>query len=980
MLGLILPFGATLVAQQTAGSIRGVVTDADFRLPLGAAQVSIVELGLKATTTDQGTYVLSQVPPGQYTLVFAKDGYVRQVRADVVVVAGRLTDVDVALTGDFTDMEEFVVQDALNLSTGTESSLLQFRFESPALMDSISSELLSRAGASDAASALRLVAGASVQNGKSAVVRGLPDRYVSTQLNGVRLPTADEDKRAVELDQFPAVVIDSIRVSKTFTPDQQGDASGGAVDVRLKGIPDEDLFFRWSGQTTYNSQVTGRSKFLTYDGGGVSGLGRDDGRRGIQYDRIGGNWEGAAGVTRGEAPVDHKWSASGGGRHVFGNGLRIGGYACLFYERDSSFSDRGFDDTFWVDNPGDRMTPKTYQGTVNDGDFKTGLFDVTQGSQSVQWGGLATFGVATDHHSIDLVHLQTRTAEDRATLAEDTRGKQYFFPGHEPDNPDTPGHDDLDAAPYLRLETLEYTERTTGSLQLNGRHRFPVDTNGEDVGAPEFDWSIARSEADLKQPDKRQFGSLWTPERRVGSFVIPPTYRQYKPSANFTLGNFQRIYKEIEEESEQYAANFKLPFRQWDDVEGYLKVGVFRDEVDRTFDQETFSNFGDNSSSPGPWQQAWSRRFPFENHPITESEFDVDYAANQRISAWYVMADLPLTPTLNLIGGARVESTRIGIVNDAESGATWFPPGSLAPTQLNPGDADVAFDQDDTLPSIGVVFRPFDAVTVRASYNETVARQTFKELTPILQQEFIGGPIFIGNPRLRMSSIQNYDIRIDVTPYEGGLFSASWFRKDVKRPIEYVQRLGTFDFTTAVNYPKGVLSGFEFETRHDLGHFFESLQGLSIGANATLIESEVTLPDDEAAGFELPNIRAPMRKRDMTDAPEHLFNLFATYDVASTGTQFSAFYTVQGDALVAGAGQSDGNFVPSVYARGYGTLNISVSQKLGEFVKLQLAAKNLTNPEIREVYRSPYIGEDITKTSWSAGVDYTIGIGGEIRF
>ena len=46
------------------------------------------------------------------------------------------------------------------------------------------------------------------------------DRYVNSQLNAVHLPTADADKRAVQLDPFPAALIDSIQVSKTFTPDQ----------------------------------------------------------------------------------------------------------------------------------------------------------------------------------------------------------------------------------------------------------------------------------------------------------------------------------------------------------------------------------------------------------------------------------------------------------------------------------------------------------------------------------------------------------------------------------------------------------------------------------------------------------------------------------------------------------------------------------------------------------------------------------------
>src|SRR4029077_2852186 len=126
--------------------------------------------------------------------------------------------------------------------------------------------------------ALPLVAGASIQDGKFAVIRGLAGPYVNSQMNRVRLPTADADKRAVELDQFPAPVIDSVQVSKTFTPDQQGDASGGAVNVHLKSIPDQTIF-QIKGQYNYNTQVSGIDNFLTYDGGGVNHWGFDDGSR-----------------------------------------------------------------------------------------------------------------------------------------------------------------------------------------------------------------------------------------------------------------------------------------------------------------------------------------------------------------------------------------------------------------------------------------------------------------------------------------------------------------------------------------------------------------------------------------------------------------------------------------------------------------------------------------------------------------------------
>src|SRR6185436_4646225 len=133
-------------------SIRGIVHDKDFDLPLSGAQVQIAETGQKVATTDQGNYVFGPVLPGRYTLVFTKDGYVRQVKSDVIVTSGQLTDVDVSLAGEFTEMEELLVQDVLALGGASEAGLLNLRLQAPSFMDSIGADLMSRAGASDAAS------------------------------------------------------------------------------------------------------------------------------------------------------------------------------------------------------------------------------------------------------------------------------------------------------------------------------------------------------------------------------------------------------------------------------------------------------------------------------------------------------------------------------------------------------------------------------------------------------------------------------------------------------------------------------------------------------------------------------------------------------------------------------------------------------------------------------------------------------------
>ena len=156
---------------------------------------------------------------------------------------------------------------------------------------------------------------------------------------------------------------------------------------------------------------------------------------------------------------------------------------------------------------------------------------------------------------------------------------------------------------------------------------------------------------------------------------------------------------------------------------------------------------------------------------------------------------------------------------------------------------------------------------------------------------------------------------------------------------------------------------------------------LALGANATVIDSRVKVPGDEAALLGLDTAAdLGFEYRDMTDAPEFLYNLYLTYDMVETGTKVGLFYTVQGDTLVTGASRLQGNFVPNVYAKQYDTLNLSVAQRLGPFLTLQAQAKNLTNPSIEEVYRSDLIGGDVTRRSYTKGIEYAISLSAEFSF
>jgi len=179
-------------------------------------------------------------------------------------------------------------------------------------------------------------------------------------------------------------------------------------------------------------------------------------------------------------------------------------------------------------------------------------------------------------------------------------------------------------------------------------------------------------------------------------------------------------------------------------------------------------------------------------------------------------------------------------------------------------------------------------------------------------------------------------------------------------------------YTTAVNYPEGWLEGWEFEVRQDLSRLWASLEGFTAGANATFIKSEVTLPDEERDAFAA--VGAPTSTRDMMGAPEHLYNLNLTYEHAKYRTQIGLFYMVRGDTLTEGGVALGNSYVPDVYSQQFGTLNVSVMQPIRDHLKIMFQAKNLTDPEIKEVYRSNYVSGEATKSSYRRGIDLALGL------
>ena len=280
--GLLLSVSNLLQAQPSQsskkGRIHGSIIDGETGDPLIGANILLQGTMMGAAADINGNYSILNVPAGNYALVVMMMGYAKTTITDVDVKVGEATRVDASSKPEVLQAEEVVV--TAKAIRNTEALLLKDRQRSRAVSDAISSEAISRAASGNAADAMKQITGASVVDGKYVFVRGLGDRYTSTQLNGAEIPSTDPYKRAGSVDLIPTNLVDNIVTVKSFTPDKPGNFSGGTVNIETKDFL-EKLNLSFSVSSSYNGQASFQSNILTYAGGGTDWLGMDDGTRAI---------------------------------------------------------------------------------------------------------------------------------------------------------------------------------------------------------------------------------------------------------------------------------------------------------------------------------------------------------------------------------------------------------------------------------------------------------------------------------------------------------------------------------------------------------------------------------------------------------------------------------------------------------------------------------------------------------------------------
>jgi hypothetical protein len=194
---------------QTKGTVTGVLTDKDANnatLPFANAAIKGTTIG--TTTDENGKYTLT-IAEGKHIIVFSFLGY-ENIEVPVTVKAGETTTVNKALGSGSYKLDDVVVK-ATSTNREKETAIIAEQRNAVEMKQAIGAQELSRKGVSDAAGAVAKTAGVSEQEGvKNVFVRGLGDRYNSSSLNGLPLPSEDPEYKNISLKFFSTDIIKNI--------------------------------------------------------------------------------------------------------------------------------------------------------------------------------------------------------------------------------------------------------------------------------------------------------------------------------------------------------------------------------------------------------------------------------------------------------------------------------------------------------------------------------------------------------------------------------------------------------------------------------------------------------------------------------------------------------------------------------------------------------------------------------------------------
>ena len=863
---LVLFCSLSMALAQSVGLTGKVVNDKNEPL----AGVSIKITGGGGTTSNiDGGFTLNLAPGKKYELTFTAVGYAPKSLTDVEVTAGQPNELTVLMTVTAQDLSGVTVTARATSRRETVNSLIAFQKNTNTVAQVMSAEAIRRSPDRSTGEVLKRVPGTSVQDGKYLVVRGLSDRYNQAMLNGVLLTSTEPDRKTFSFDLFPASMIDNIIINKAFVPELPGEWAGGLVQVNTRDIPSKG-FFNMQVGTGFNSQTIGHD-FYRYKGGKWDWLGFDDGGRKIPDavpvraafeladpaqkvaygQQFSNNWTTEAGAV----PLNVSLQANGGfNTDVLGK--KVGGIVALTYNRSNRR--QPFVNTFQSVQNG---TPSVLLDYSNE-----------RYAQDVLWGALGNLTVQLNtKNKISIKNLFNVNATDYATLRS--------------------GLDLTSATDSIRGTELGFRSTIYNNTQLIGEHNI---TNWN----TRLKWYGGFTVLDQYTPDQRRLMYIKDTAAHGKSYeaLLGPVLSQRS-------GN--RFFSNLNDYIYTGGADVAKSFR-WLGYNQTLKGGYMFQVRDRLFDARPFSIYLDRSdesnrgireSDPAsifrPENFDAANPYAFQFDQLSNKKFR--YMANNILNAGYIQFDNQFTDVIRFVWGVRAEHF-----------------DQLVGSVYKSDDRHFNSDQFDLLPGANLTFKLGDKKNIRVSGSQTVIRPELRELVEYEYYDFDLNASVKGLPTLQRTKVTNADLRYELYPRAGEMFTVGAFFKHFQNPIEAIfnQASGGASSYNYQNAPTANAYGVEVEGRKKLD-FTSALKNFTAFGNLSYIYNRVNFQQKEL-------------DRPMQGQSPYIINVGMQYDLQNKGINTTLLFNQIGRRIVYVGGQD----APAVWERPRPLLDFLVAKKL----------------------------------------------------
>jgi TonB-dependent receptor len=809
-----------------AGDVTGKVTESDSGRPLPNATVRITELNLVTQSDRAGQYRFANVPAGTYTVEATYVG-LQSVSSQLAVPASGPVEAAISMTAG-EQMAEIEVS-GFRLA---QLTALQDKRAALLIKESITANDAGKLPDQNAAETLARVTGVSVTTdqgeGRYVNIRGVDAALNNVTIDSQTIGSPEGDTRRVALDTVPANILAKLEVVKTVTPDLDGNAIGGSINIVTPSAFDDPDggFFSASADIGY------------YDLGGQNPFGGSLAWGKVFNDKFG--------VVLSASYSDREFTSEnvqGGdpwteeGDFLVPDEMNIRDYTIRRVRKGlvANFEFRPTDTTkIYLRNIFNRYEDTEIQREVT--------YDYRGGDLEDQTATSGTFtegeGERANSRRYEIQEIRSSSLGVEFTPGDWTIGGSFTLGKTEQDTP-------LD-----NFWSFELADEMPMSYDTS--NKFFVVTAG-----PEF-----------QDADNFEFNE----HARGGQLIeedLNIVQLDFKRALNFgdNSGFLKFGAKRISRES---TSDQDMVIYDGFDAEDDLLLSQFAEAGNPDFyrSQRNYYPFGPtvNLTAVEAFFRANEDNFEISDSDTIAESYGVDYKVAEDVTAAYMMGSATFG-SATFVGGVRVEKTE----TDFQAYDIVFVDGEAS----NPPPQVLGTkDYTNWMPGLQMTWAMKENVLLRAGWTNTIGRPSYEQNVPfrIFELEDTGdvteegdpvfeGEIEMGNSDLDPLESMNWDLTLEWYTENGGLLSAGIFYKDIKNPIftrllniEGEEFEGRFYDELQIAQPQnavdGNILGVELGFQHQFVNLPGWLSGFGLSASYTWTDSEANTDErDEAVPF-----------------------------------------------------------------------------------------------------------------------------------